>query len=433
MELKNQWNIIKVVISISVLLLLCNSKLFAIPWPLERTSPTHRIGNSYGEYQFYGGNPAVDSYLHPGLDILTDWGERVYAVRSGWVKAVLTISADLHWRVAMGDAPGSGECDGWLYAHLDQSSITVAPGDYVEEGDYLGDIVYWPTADFHHIHFVKIRSSGQYWNADWDFIANPLDELAGIVDLTPPIIRHCSGEYLFAFCRNGTHDYFDHGAVISGDVDIIARVDDVQNEPLWRLAPYALAYEIYNDTMSTGIIPALTFTGELFYEQNVGVTYQDDAYYNTEGDYDNRDYYFIITNTDGDSVIEASDTAGCWRTTDFDNGPYWVRVYAYDRDDLELTDNISMDSMQVFIENVPPCLCDGFCDLDASGSLNPLDVTIIVNYVYRSLDSRLPLPNCPLDNGDWDCSAQVTPVDVAFYVNYVYRSFGTGPCDPCGL
>lgn len=425
------WNSAKQIVVLIMVMLLHSNTLSAIPWPLERTSPTHRIGNSYGEYQFYGGNPAVDAYFHPGLDILVDWGERVYAVRSGWVKSVLTISAQYHWRVAVGDAPGSEECDGWLYAHLDQSSITVAPGDYVEEGDYLGDIVYWPTSNFHHIHFVKIRNSGQPWNSDWDFIANPLDELEGIIDLTPPIIRNCAGEYLFAFCENGTHNYFTPGAAISGDVDIIARVDDVQNEPLWRLAPYALAYEIYNDTMSTGIIHAVMFTGQLFYEQNVAVTYQKDAYYDTEGDYNNRDYYFIITNTDGDSVIEASDAAGCWRTTDFDNGAYWVRLYAYDRDDLGLSDNVSTDSMQVIVANVPPCDCTGFCDLDLNGSLNPMDVTIIVNYVYRARDSRLPLPNCPLENGDWDCEDPATPVDVAYYVKYVYKSFGSGPCDPC--
>jgi len=423
---KNQYSV-RMILSVTAVYVLCANALYAIPWPVERAQPTHRIGNTYGEYQYYGGSP----YLHPGLDVLVDWGEPVYAVRAGWVKAVLTTSAELHWRVAVGDASGTAECDGWLYAHLNQATIAVAPGDYVEQGDYLGDIVFWPVADFHHIHFVKIRNAGQPWAADWDFIANPLDELEGIVDLEPPNIRYCSGEYLLALFENGTHNYFDAGTPVSGDVDILARIEDINNEPLWGLAPYSISYEIYDETSSTGIIHSLTFTGELLYDQNVGVTYQEDVEYHTEGDYNNRRFYFIITNTDGDSVIEDSDTAGCWRTTDFENGDYWVKVYAYDRDDLEITPNVSTDSMLVTVANDFPCDCDGFCDLDLNGLITPLDVMIIVNYVYRAFDSRSPLPDCPLENGDWDCVNSVTPLDVALYANYVYRTLGTGPCDPC--
>lgn len=419
----------KVLISTMALIALCVSGLQAIPWPVEPTSPTHEIGNSYGEYQNYGGYP----YLHPGLDVLVPDGRPVYAVRSGWVKAVLTTSANLHWRVAVGDNPGTEQCEGWLYAHLDEPTIAVAPGDYVEEGDYLGDIVYWPVAEFHHIHFVKIRNSGQPWVSDWEFIANPLDELEGIVDLNPPSIRNCYGEYLFAFFENGTHDYFAPGTPISGDVDILARIDDQNNHSMWLLAPYSISYEIYNDTLTTGIVHAATFTGQLFWGQNVAVTYQDDAEFDTEGDYNNRVFYFILTNTDGDSVIEISDTTGCWRTTDFDNGDYWVKVFAYDRDDLEISDNLTVDSMLVTIYNEPPCACTGFCDLDLSGRINPLDVAIAVNFVYRFLDSRAPLPNCPLENGDWDCTGGITPLDIAYYVNFVYRMSGVGPCDPCSL
>ncbi|MFC1476143.1 hypothetical protein ACFLQW_03985 [Candidatus Zixiibacteriota bacterium] len=78
-----------------------------------------------------------------------------------------------------------------------------------------------------------------------------------------------------------------------------------------------------------------------------------------------------------------------------------------------------------------PCICTDFCDLDFDGAINPLDVTVLVNLVYRQLDSREPLPpSCPRANGDWDCSGAVDPIDVAFYVNFVYKSLG-GPDDPC--
>jgi len=75
--------------------------------------------------------------------------------------------------------------------------------------------------------------------------------------------------------------------------------------------------------------------------------------------------------------------------------------------------------------------CTDFCDLNLDGNLNPLDVSYIVNFVYRQLDARAAIERCPRGNGDWDCSGQVNPVDVAYFVNYVYKSLGDGPCDPC--
>ncbi len=399
----------------------------AIPWPVLPGLPLHSIGNTYGEYQFYGGSP----YLHPGLDILVPNGTPIYAVRSGYVKAVLTTSADLHWRIAIGDLPGTEECEGWLYAHIDQNTIQVVEGQYVEEGDYLGNIVYWTVADFHHIHFVKIRNTGQPWMSDWEFVGNPLDELDGILDTHTPEIRRCDQERLFAFCENGTSNYFSAGAILSGDVDIIARLSDRINNSDWELAPYTVAYEIYNDTMSTGIIHSLTFTGQLFWTDNVDVIYREDAIFDTEGDYNARVFYHVITNTDGDSVIEVSDTSGCWRTTEFDNGSYWVRVFIADRDGYTTGNYDVEDSMLVEIFNTPPCDCGVFGDVDGDGGYHPLDVVCMVNYVYKGIDHRVTPPNCPKENGDWNCDGTVNPVDVVLYVNYIYKSVGDGPCDPC--
>jgi hypothetical protein len=335
----------------------------AINWPMDPRTSSHALGNSYGEYQWYGGAP----YLHPGIDVMGVGGQPVYAVESGYVKAVLTTSADLHWRVAIGDLPGTAVCDGWLYAHLDQPTIQVMPGDYVTEGEYLGDLVTWPVANFHHCHFVKIRNLGFPWASNWAFVANPLDELAAITDTAPPVFRTVVGGAKFAFFPDNTHSYFPAGSTLSGAIDIIARVDDKIQDPFWRLTPYRITYEVFNDTFSTGPINSVIFTGRLFWDQYVSVVYQNDATYNTRGDYDARDYYFIVTNADGDSVIESSDVSGAWHTENFNNGSWWVKVTAYDRGG-----NSTADSMQVNIANyftvtgsVVPC--DG--DPDSAGTV----------------------------------------------------------------
>ncbi len=314
----------------------------AIRWPFAPGNVSLPLGNNYGEYQYYGGSP----YLHPGIDIMQLFGSPVYAVKSGIVKAVLTISGDYHWRVAVGDSAGSGWCDGWLYAHLDRYTIPVQVGDSVKVGDYLGDLVYWPVANFHHLHFVKIRNQGVTWSSDWKFIANPLDELIPIDEPDYPEIENAQDGYKFAFCYNNTHAYFDPGSPVSGSVDIVSKIYDKTLHPSWRMIPYQIEYSIFNDSVSFGPVLSFIFTDTLFWDQNVSVIYQDDAVCHTQGDYNYRNFYFILTNTDGDSVIEASDWFCGWNTEEFPNATYWVKVTAYDR-----YGNSDSDSMQVQVEN----------------------------------------------------------------------------------
>jgi hypothetical protein len=314
----------------------------SIRWPFDPGNVSLPLGNGYGEYQDYGGDP----YYHPGIDIMQPYASPVYAVKAGLVKAVLTTSAQYHWRVSVGDSAGAQWCDGWLYAHLDENTIQVQEGDTVQVGDYLGDLVYWPVASFHHLHFVKIRNHGMPWQSDWKFIGNPLDELVPIDDPDPPVIENARGSYKFAFCKNNTHTYFDTGASVSGGVDIISKIYDRVNHPYWRLNPYAIEYSIENDSITIGPVLSFIFTDTLWYDQNVDVTYQDDAICNTQGDYDYRNYYFLVTNTDGDSIIEYADKDSAWPTQDYPNGTYWVKLKAYDR-----FGNFDSDSMQVFVSN----------------------------------------------------------------------------------
>lgn len=313
-----------------------------IRWPFGLGDESLPLGNNYGEYQFYGGSP----YLHPGIDIMQFAGSPVYAVKAGVVKAVLTTSGDYHWRVAVGDSAGSGWCDGWLYAHLERYTIPVQVGDTVQVGDYLGDLVWWPVAAFHHLHFVKIRNQGTSWWSDWMFIANPLDELTPIDEPDAPVIEDARDGAKFAFCYNNTHVYFDPGALLSGPVDIVSKIADRTNDPYWRLVPYRIEYSIFNDSISFGPVLSFIFTDTLFWYQNVYVVYQEDEVCQSQGDYDYRNFYFIVTNTDGDSVIEGSDWLLGWNTQEFPNGTYWVKVTASDR-----YGNADSDSIQVEMEN----------------------------------------------------------------------------------
>ncbi len=310
---------------ICLLLIISASISAAIDWPMDPPNISRPIGNSYGEYQNYG----TGSYYHPGIDILSAAGTPVYAVKAGYVKAVLTTSASLHWRVAIGDSAGAATCDGWLYAHLDPMTIAVNVGDTVFAGQYLGDLVYWPVADFHHLHFVKIRNSGVTWNSDWQFIGNALDELSVIDDPTAPTFQAALGTSWFAFCQNEEISYFAPGEPLAGDVDIICRAGDRINST-WQLAPYKMEYRIEGDS-SVPWTTSVVFTGDLDWDNLVNVVYQDDGYLICRGDYDSRVFYFNLTNTDGDGIIEASDKPRSWQTAYFHNGEYMIYARATDR------------------------------------------------------------------------------------------------------
>lgn len=82
---------------------------------------------------------------------------------------------------------------------------------------------------------------------------------------------------------------------------------------------------------------------------------------------------------------------------------------------------------------ISDCDCTNFGDLDLNDVISPLDVSLIVNFVFKQLDAREQIPDCPRENGDWDCNEVTNPLDVAFYVKFVYQQQGDGPCDPCAL
>lgn len=316
-------------------------------WPLGPQNSVHPIGNNWGEYQAYG--PYY--YLHPGIDVMGG-PVPVYSVSHGWVKAWLTISAEYHWRVVVGDSAGADSCDGWLYAHIDPDRYHVNEGDEVSPGDLIGYLIDWPITGFTHCHFARIRNAGSTWQANWLFVENPLNLLSPNFDPDPPVSENAVGGQKFAFCKDNTSIYLNPDSLY-GNVDIIARIYDKfgppLSNPIWeRLIPYAVEYSIIGEQRSVSPTIQCAFTHQLDWNNTAKVRtcYKDDNICDTQGDYNERIYYFIVTNTDGDSVLEVSDTAGCWCTTDFPDGDYWVKVTAYDQ-----YGNTTSDSMKVTVDN----------------------------------------------------------------------------------
>lgn len=321
-----------------------------IPWPIA-PNMQHPVGNTYGEYQNYGGG----GYLHPGVDVLGSPGQAVHAVRGGVVKAVLTTGGEFHWRVAVADSATSGTSEGYLYAHLNQLSIAVDVGEVVERGQYLGDLVEWPIYGFTHVHFARIEDEGVEWYGEWLSTENPHLDFENQSDFTAPVFEPARGSDLLAFCVNQTSVYRDPWS-LSGVVDIVAHVGDAI-ESSWVCTVQEIRYTIYpvghpespvvDDRRALFCDMVLdTYVGGPIDPFLVGLLYKRDGTCFTQGDYDFREFYHIITNSDGDQIYEESDLLEGWDTTGLPDADYVVRVVASD-----VAGNATADSMVVTTAN----------------------------------------------------------------------------------
>lgn len=330
-----------------------NTSQDIIPWPLGPTDSLHPIGNSWAEFQNYGGS----SYYHPGVDILSPEIPyvAVYAVKRGYVKAWLSTGNYLYWRFAIADSSLSytDSCHAYLYAHIDSARYHKNIGDTVQVGELIGYLVYWPVDSirFHHLHFAKIRDRGATWTvADWAFVFNPLISLQPNLDTIPPRFENALTNQKFAFCRNNTSTYLSPNS-LNGDIDIIAKIHDKfsvsTGDTVWdRLTPLKIEYEIIGQTVSQPKKLSFIFDKVIPPNSTINVVYKEDNTCRSRGNYVNRDYYFIVTNTDGDSIVETTDAAFSWQTNNFPNGIYWIKVYASDA-----SNNVSVCSMQVTVAN----------------------------------------------------------------------------------
>jgi len=264
-----------------------------------------RIGNSYAEIQTYNG---YSPYLHPGIDFLGTNYQHVYAVKSGIVKAILTTSGDLHWRIAIADVDTNVETTGYLYAHLNESSIPFNIGDTVNAGDILGTLVPWGFYNFTHVHFARILCSGEVWNGQWWTTDNPLVTVTNLYDATPPVFENAYGSNLFAFrADNGT--YLDHNYLTNNFV-IIAKCYDVVNTTniAKRVDIWDLHYSLYSDINSALNIsnlfvyafnwPLGFYAGDDDSDLNILTNvYSRDITCYSRGNYEFRNFYHLITNS----------------------------------------------------------------------------------------------------------------------------------------
>ena len=326
-----------------------------IPWPFFPFDSMRTVWNYYEQHMSYG-EPDW-SYLHQGLDLITPIGEPTYSVTDGIVKCVLTLGGAIYWRAAISPEQSEGYSDGWLYAHLIDNSIQVDVGDTVHVHDYLGDIIQW-SSDWGHIHFVEINDVGLVWRYDdneWGINYNPLLSLTPNEDLIPPVFEDVFPDSRFGFCTNEISNYLDPDSLY-GEIDIITKIVDYVGDSQWQQPAYEIYYWIKNLLNGEIVFPktlgqilnhSYTFYAADNYEPYATTLYKRDHKLLPPYWMDmQRNFYHILTNNDGDSLINLSEKNLAFSTTDYYDGDYQIFVEARD-----VFGNATVDSMNVKFRN----------------------------------------------------------------------------------
>jgi hypothetical protein len=326
-----------------------------IPWPFFPFDSTRTIWNHYEQNMGYGSSDF--SYLHQGLDLIVPIAEPTYTVQQGIVKLVLTLGGYVYWRAAVSPVQDSGRSNGWLYAHLIDSTIPVFPGDTVDIHSYIGDIVEW-TSEWGHIHFVEINDSGSVWFYDddeWGINFNPLLALQPLIDTIPPVIMNSSDSAKFEFCLNETSTYLMADSLY-GDIDIIVKVVDYIGSPEWQQPAFKSFYSIKRIADEQTVLEwkpghILNHRYSMYnsseYEPYAKILYKRDETHPASSWMSfERDYYHIITNDDADELLDTSESNSALDTRLYTDG--WYRIYV---EVFDPSGNSAMDSMDVKIVN----------------------------------------------------------------------------------
>ncbi len=311
----------KAIIILSLAALALVGPAAAERWPLGPGNVPQRLGNNCYEFQNYGGS----SYYHDGDDVLGAGGDPCYSVANGYLM-LKSQSEPLYSGIVINYT--NAQDKGWLYWHLTYSTIPYVVGDYIPEGARVGNIATWPVASFHHVHFTRSYYPGVLgW---YDAVDNPIEFMVPPTDTQAPVFDEAETGQMFSFCENNADTRVDP-ANVYGNVDIIARISDRIVDTNWRLVPYEIDWWVNG---AGGNIPEtdfLTFTKACPPASTVEtVVYKRSGQWFTQGDYNGREFYFIVTNTDGDAVVEDGDDAYALDSTKLPNGTYTLYVRAKD-------------------------------------------------------------------------------------------------------
>ncbi len=318
-------------------------------WPFQPFGQASPVGHVSHSYQKYGGQ----AYFHHGIDIRANAGTNIYASSGGKVVNIENYipGNSLYWEVAIRDEQGFL----WQYHHVERNSIpnqvcdAYKNGGSIATGAIIGKVVYWPAksygTNFHHIHLNVLDGNGKFINP-FQFLVAPADMIAPTIDE----IYFTEDEGSQTIAKNA----------LRGDIDIIARAQDLMDDQPYQQTIYKMEYEIQS-LSGKSVFPKTalwkfdSLPGGSDINKDVFTVYKrsfwaGNKYLSTSGNYSRREFYFIVTNQQNGKVV----TSGAWHTNAKDakgkalypNGKYRVTVHATD-----FNGNTTSKSVEVEVKN----------------------------------------------------------------------------------
>jgi len=315
-------------------------------WPLGPTNVGHPIGNSFGEFQDYGGciNTRHCIYQHSGIDILgtpkydsnnsvdptAPW---VFATVRGTVEEIQGACNQTEDSTSYYTSIKGADGLTYRYGHLQRCSydpdlvFKANNGQEVEAGSPIAQLVRWYVCDYHHLHYDILKN---------DRFVNPL---AGITPHDDGEPAEIAGIF---FARSGSDPWeeirdrnLEGCLAVSGEVEIIAQVRDrdsagsnqtlwVRNI-LWRACPESDPDCAWTNTYSFDEIPIEWNT--------TGNNRYTSAYFSVRDPWVSIDdycqqawFYAVVTNFVGGRP----DGDGSWNTRTIFDGGYLLSLKAID-------------------------------------------------------------------------------------------------------
>lgn len=333
------------------------------------------IGAHFSDFQSYSGV----SYFHGGIDLVGSAGMPVFTTVSGTVEISryridagreprrfsyervpfhptqpLSEYSARYVEVAVIDVQGRR----WMFRHLDGGTISpellaaARTGTIIPPGTRLGCIIPWSESIFpearryDHLHLELIDTEGWYLNPALFFQLPP--------DTIPPAISD-----LFLTTNEGARVFeprSDGMIVVSGTIDLLARIEDRAEESGYLRSPYQVDLEFGPSVSSTD--PKLLASMTVFRfdrlpirgdrTQGAGTIYREiletaSGTVSSVGDNQLRRSWLCLTN--GTVVTGYAPEAG-FDTTRFPDGDYQFTVTARD-----LSGNASRKPLGVRIRN----------------------------------------------------------------------------------
>lgn len=197
------------------------------------------------------------------------------------------------------------------------------------------------------------------------------------IDTVSPVIENAFDISKFAFCTNETSDYL-YPDSLYGDIDIIIKAVDIAADSPWEQPVYESYYwltnlpegdTIFARTLGQRLNHPYSFYSSESYQPYVALIYKSDDVFEAPGWMnEQRDYYHILTNNNGDSVAALEEQSLAFRTADYHDGYYRIFVEVFDE-----CGNSDIDSMDVRFVN-------GISDIKESEKCLPERFQLKQNY-----------------------------------------------------